>query len=75
MFSGRIGGRVAVTSEIEVKLSANRTDRLKIYSTHLESGTGISDLIQSMFVRNEQISEMVDYSENYFDAKILLEKS
>jgi len=75
MFSGRIGGRVAVTSEIEVKLSANRTDRLKIYSTHLESGTGISDLIQSMFVRNEQISEMVDYSENYFDAKIFLEKS
>lgn len=46
MFSGRAGSRVAIKATIEAY-------NMIIISSHLESGTGLSDFINAMIIREK----------------------
>lgn len=46
MFGGRAGGRVAIKATVEAY-------NITVVSSHLESGTGFSDFVDAMLIRDK----------------------
>jgi len=40
------------------------TFNISVYSTHFESGTGVSDLIQAIIIRSDQIKEIIEITKS-----------
>ena len=57
-FYGRTGGRLAIMASLKV----DSDHELVIYSTHLESGTGVKDLTQAIGARFTQTKEIIKHS-------------